>query len=584
MPEPVQWLPDGTPHNARFDDIYRSASGGLAQAKHAFLKGCGLPQAWAGQGHWRILETGFGLGLNFLAAWQAWRDDPQRPGLLHFVSIEAWPVGSDDLLRSAAPWPGLQPLAGALAAQWWGLSPGLHRLAFEDGRVLLTLCIGDAAAALKQLDFAADAVFLDGFDPQRNPAMWSEAVLKGVARLCRRGARIASWTCAGAVRQQLTQLGFQVRKAAGLAPKRHSLQAVFDPPWTPRGLRPVPTQQAGRCLVVGAGLAGAAAAAALARRGWSVAVLDAAPAAAAGASALPAGLMAPHRTSDDNLLARLSRAGVRCTLMQLGGLLPQGRNWCLSGVLEQRADGQESLWHAHAAWVKPAALVQAWLARPGVQFLPDRRVARLQRRPSGTWQALGSDGSMLAEADLVVVAAAMGSGPLLPRALPLQPVRGQVSWGWRHDGLDLPASPRNGNGHFLPAVPLQDERLAWLCGSSYGRGQTSLEARPEDHAANLDRLQALAPEAARQLEADFASGQVQAWTGIRCASADRRPLVGCLEPGLWVSTAMGSRGLSFAALCAEILAARLHGEPLPVGRRLADALDVARTRPAAPTC
>ena len=93
MNEPVEWLPDGTPRSPRFDDIYRSSTGGLEQARHVFLRGCGLPDAWAGQPQWRILETGFGLGLNFLAAWRAWKDDPQRPRLLHFVSAEAWPVG-----------------------------------------------------------------------------------------------------------------------------------------------------------------------------------------------------------------------------------------------------------------------------------------------------------------------------------------------------------------------------------------------------------------------------------------------------------------------------------------------------------
>ena len=99
MAERVDWSPDGTPYSPRFQDVYRSRSGGLAQARHVFLGGCGLPAAWAGQPQWRILETGFGLGLNFLAAWRAWKDDPRRPGLLHVVSIEAWPVGAEDIVE-----------------------------------------------------------------------------------------------------------------------------------------------------------------------------------------------------------------------------------------------------------------------------------------------------------------------------------------------------------------------------------------------------------------------------------------------------------------------------------------------------
>src|SRR6478736_411995 len=96
---------DGVPHSPRFSDIYHTESGALAQARHVFLGGCGLPAAWANRPQWRILETGFGFGLNFLTTWQAWRSDPQRPRLLHVVSIEAFPVSRDDLLRAAQGYP-----------------------------------------------------------------------------------------------------------------------------------------------------------------------------------------------------------------------------------------------------------------------------------------------------------------------------------------------------------------------------------------------------------------------------------------------------------------------------------------------
>ncbi|HWI79763.1 MAG TPA: tRNA (5-methylaminomethyl-2-thiouridine)(34)-methyltransferase MnmD, partial [Ramlibacter sp.] len=223
MSEPVDWLADGTPRSARFDDVYRTSSGGLEQARHVFLRGCGLPDAWAGAQRWIILETGFGLGLNFLAAWQAWKHDPQRPRVLHFVSIEAWPVAAADVLRSAAPYPELESAAAALARQWHGLLPGTHRLEFEAGQVLLTVHIRDVGQALREPRLRADSVFLDGFDPQRNPAMWELSTLKAVARHCRRGTRLATWTVAGAVRRDLTQCGFAVEKAEGLAPKRDCL-------------------------------------------------------------------------------------------------------------------------------------------------------------------------------------------------------------------------------------------------------------------------------------------------------------------------------------------------------------------------
>jgi tRNA 5-methylaminomethyl-2-thiouridine biosynthesis bifunctional protein len=608
MPEAVEWQPDGTPRSPRFQDIYRSSSGGLAQARHVFVRGCGLREAWSGQPQWRILETGFGLGLNFLATWRAWKDDPQRPRILHFASIEAFPVGVDDLLRSAAADPELQDLAAELGRQWFGLLPGVHRLVFEDGRVLLTLYIRDVRQALRERAFHADSVFLDGFDPQANPAMWESDTLKAIARHCRRGTRIATWTVAGEVRRQLAQCGFKVARIDGLPPKRHCLQGVFDPAWEPRGSGPMDAVGPGRCVVVGAGIAGAAAAASLAGRGWNVKVLDSFASPAAGASGLPVGLLAPHHSPDDALLSRLSRSGVRATLQQCRTLLREGEDWRHTGSLECRMGNPPPLpaqipgaaacwtraadrdrmaraqlplhlpgwWHEQAAWIKPASLVQAWLARPGVQWQGMTTVAHLVREPGG-WELFDGRGALLARADLVILAAALGTGQLLQGGLPLQPVRGQVSWAPQQTGQELPAFPVHGNGHFIPQVPLEGKD-AWFCGSTYDRGDADLSERQQDHRTNQAKLNALLPAVAAKLAPAFAGGAVRAWTGVRCASNDRRPFLGSLAPGLWVSTAMGSRGLTFAALCGELLAARLHAEPLPLERRLAESLDTARNR------
>ena len=215
MPERVDWLPDGTPFSPRFGDRYHSENGGLDQARQVFLHGCGLPAAWADAAQWRILETGFGFGLNFLVTWAAWRADPRRPRMLHFVSTEAWPVSAEDLLRAASAHPELAPLAQELHDQFWGLLPGVHRLTFDGGRVMLTLCIGDAQTVLRQQEWTVDSVYLDGFSPQRNPDLWDLHTLKAVARCCRRGTRLATWTIARAVRDALTQCGFNVEKVPG---------------------------------------------------------------------------------------------------------------------------------------------------------------------------------------------------------------------------------------------------------------------------------------------------------------------------------------------------------------------------------
>ncbi|MBK0393518.1 FAD-dependent 5-carboxymethylaminomethyl-2-thiouridine(34) oxidoreductase MnmC [Ramlibacter algicola] len=546
--------------------------GSFAQARHVFLEGCGLPQAWAGQRQWRILQAGFGAGLNFLAAWRAWKDDPSRPGLLHFCSIEASPSPADAIVLGAQEDDALLPLARELAAQWWGLLPGVHRLAFEDGRVLLTLCIGDAREQVQQQAFAADSVFL------RDTA--DLPTLKAVTRLCRRGMRLATPDVPDQVRRDLHQCGFvmESRERVGLAGR-------FDPSWQ---VREGATQLApSTAIVIGAGLAGAAAAASLARRDWDVHVLDAATEPAQGASALPAGLLAPHASPDDNLLSRLSRAGVRMTLRESEMRLRAGEDWSRSGALERRADraaadlgtdGQpwqaaraDGLWHAAAAWIKPATLVRAWLATPGVRWTGAARVTSIEAREPG-WRVHLADGTQH-DATLVVVAAALGSAALLP-ALQLHAVRGQVSWDL-HDGPALTPAPVNGNGHFLPDVPLAGGR-AWLSGSTYGRGDLDTQPRHEDQLANLERMRSLLPDVAAQLADRIKRGEAKAWCGVRCASSDRRPVVGELAPGLWVSTAMGSRGLTFAHLAAELLGARLHAEPLPLPVRLVQALDANR--------
>ena len=610
--EPVAWRADGVPRSERFGDNYHTETGALAQARHVFLGGCGLPEAWSGRSKWLILETGFGLGLNFLTTWQAWRADANRPRMLHFVSVEAHPVGPEDLLRAAGAYPELMPLTEELAAQWHGLLPGFHRLAFDQGRVLLTLCIGDVQPMLRAQRFEADSIFLDGFSPEQNPAMWSPDTLKAASRFARQGTGLATWTCARAVRDALSQNGFQLEERPGLPHGRDCLAGVFAPAWTVRRRGPAPehVEAPGRCAVIGAGLAGAAVAASLARRGWQVTVLDAADRPAAGASGLPVGVLAPHVSPDDALLSRLTRAGIRATWLELERLLQEGRDWRAAGVLERRPEGDTrvpagwsesgpneswpasaaqlanaglpadapALWHARAGWVRPSRLIEGWLREPGIEFRGNAPVARLSRSAAG-WQLWDAADRLLAEADRVVIAAGYESGRFAPE-LPLQPVRGQVAWGRMADDLALPATPLNGDGHLIAHVHGGEGALLWLCGATFDRDSTDLAPHANDAEANKERLKRLHPGAAATLAPAFESGEAEHWVGIRCASGDRRPLVGALnEAGLWACTALGSRGLSFAALCAELLAAQWHGEPLPLPANLAKALGTERAAP-----
>ncbi|WP_137893615.1 FAD-dependent 5-carboxymethylaminomethyl-2-thiouridine(34) oxidoreductase MnmC [Ramlibacter sp. 2FC] len=581
---------------------------------------------WAGQPVWRVLDTDWALGQRFLATWQAWRQDPQRPSLLHYVAFTEVPTDTEQLTADAQTGSDAPALLEALRAQWRGLLPGFHRLVLEGGQVQLTLCVAELRSALREQAFQADTVYLGPLPG--GPTEERRHLFKALSLCCRRGTRLSAAIQDAASRAELeaglAQRGFLLPPSEQASDPAH-LEGEFQPRWQLR--RPAATAPAlaspGRCVVIGGGLSGASVAYSLALRGWQVEVLDRAAEPAAGASGLPAGLVAPHVSPDDRALSRLSRCGVRATLQRARQLLREGLDWAPSGVLEHRVEGKRALpeawaqaaaqgrphpglewsapapaarlrearlpetasalWHAQAGWIRPAQLVRAMLAQPGIRWRGNQAVARL-RRDGTEWQLLDDQGRLLAAASLVVVAAGYDtrdllSGPADAQPLPLNPLRGQIAWGPMPERPAarqvLPPFPVNGHGSLVAGVA-GPQGLAWFTGSTFERSNPVAEVRAEDQQANLERLGVLLPEAAKALAPAFAAGQVQAWAGVRCTLPDRLPAVGPIDPealpGLWACTAMGARGLTLAVLCGELTAAWLHGEPLPLEQSLARGL------------
>lgn len=222
-PSPLCFEPDGTPYSALYNDVYHTRSGGPAQARHVFLAGNNLPQRWQDQKHFIILETGFGLGLNFLTTWTAWRKDNQRCRKLHFISVEKHPVSAEDLVRVHAAWPEFDELSGQLRQYWPLQKTGKHRINLEEGQLVLDLVFCDALKALPKLEEQADAFYLDGFSPAKNPELWSAPLFRILAKLAAPGATLATWSVSGAVRRGLDQAGFHTEKHPGFAAKRHML-------------------------------------------------------------------------------------------------------------------------------------------------------------------------------------------------------------------------------------------------------------------------------------------------------------------------------------------------------------------------
>lgn len=623
--EPARVVWDGgTAFSPRYGDVYASRDGALGQARHVFLSGNDLPQRWRGREQFVVVETGFGLGVNFLATWAAWRADSLRPARLHFVSVERHPVAAQDLARTA-PDP-LRDLALALAGHWPLPLPGLHRLSFDAGGVTLTLALGDATRVVPQLVAGADAFYLDGFAPDRNPDMWSPALLKSLARLARPGATLATWCVAQPVRDALAEAGFDVRLRPGFGRKRHMLAAHFAPRWkTRRHEPPQPRRGERSALIVGAGLAGCAAAAALGRRAWRVEVLESKSGPGGGASALPWGLLHPQISADDGVLARLTRAG---TLLSLPVLDAEARcdpvvgSRC--GVLQvARGEDEAAALQATLArlslpegfvrwmdadeaarrcgvplrcgglWFEAAGIASAprWCARmldeAGVRLCTGVAVAAV--RPSGDgWAALDEAGERVAESPLLVVATALTAPALLSlRAAPVRGVRGRVSRLRPEDLGDLRAALA-GDG----TVVRGPDGFVGV-GASYEPVSDAADPDPEAiHRGNLQRLR-------RVLGRDVDVEVTGVHDGVRCVSHDRLPFAGPVahedaalsraaelrgahlpdlprRPGLYASFAFGSRGLTLARLAGELIAAQAEGEPWPVERSLAGAIDPAR--------
>ncbi|HEU4352872.1 MAG TPA: tRNA (5-methylaminomethyl-2-thiouridine)(34)-methyltransferase MnmD, partial [Burkholderiales bacterium] len=430
---------DGTPYSAAYGDVYHSAAGGPAQARHVFLGGNALPGRWAGRGRFVILETGFGFGLNFLATWQAWRRDPQRCARLHYVSIEKHPFTLPDLQAAHARYE-FETEAAELHARWPVLVPGAHRLELDGGRIVLTLFFADVAIA-RDLRLAADAFYLDGFAPAKNPDMWSPQLMRALSRLAAPGATAATWSVASTVRHALEATGFAVEKRLGFGEKKEMLTATYtrDAPVSPSLEK--------RAAVIGAGVAGAAACERLCARGWEIELYERHAAPAQEASGNHAGAFHPIVTPDDSIFARLTRAGFLFSLSCWKNLSQM--RWDPCGVLQLARDAKEEasqrasiaalalppqyaqyvtreeasahagmplaapgLWFPQAGWIRPPSLVNALLDACG---------PKLKRRFS-------TEIAKLPEAPVVILANSSEAPKL--HAVPhlrLRKVRGQVT-------------------------------------------------------------------------------------------------------------------------------------------------------------
>ncbi|MGC1503370.1 MAG: tRNA (5-methylaminomethyl-2-thiouridine)(34)-methyltransferase MnmD [Sulfitobacter sp.] len=213
----ITWRDGGVPVSTRFDDPFFSLENGVAETQHVFLEGNDLPARFGAEFH--IAELGFGTGLNLLVAWDAWlRADMEGP--LHFTSFEAFPMSSADMTRAHQSFPAFDGKREALAAAWQGKGglielPGLRAEVIE----------GDARVTLPQWQGRANAWFLDGFSPAKNPELWSSELMLEVGSHTAPSGTAATYTAAGFVRRGLSAAGFEIERTTGYGRKRHMTRA-----------------------------------------------------------------------------------------------------------------------------------------------------------------------------------------------------------------------------------------------------------------------------------------------------------------------------------------------------------------------
>ncbi|MGD9979298.1 MAG: FAD-dependent 5-carboxymethylaminomethyl-2-thiouridine(34) oxidoreductase MnmC [Hyphomonadaceae bacterium] len=607
----LEWSADrASLRAAAFDDVYFSKDGGLAEAEAVFLGGTGLPGAFKNRDRFALCELGFGTGLNVLAAWRAWKTARSPHAQLHISSIEAFPLARADAARALAHFPEIAAEAKQLLERWPVRAYAPQRFWFAEDGVSLTLFTGEAETILRGLTGAFDAWFLDGFAPARNPAMWSPALFAEVARLSAPGARAATFSVAGGARRALEAAGFVVEKRPGFGKKRERLEArLLGPPASPtaaagsRTIYPYAACDPKRVAVLGAGIAGASVADALARRGVEVIALEAARELGAGASGNPAALVMPRLDrggvlSEVHLAAYLHAVATyealdvfdRCGVEQraqlgheaaLSDLLadpPLPPDW-LSGL------GNGAALHARAGLVRPHAAIGRMLE--GATLICEAPVQRLDPDANG-WLMRAQDGRAMLRADAVVLACGAALTTFEPTSfLPITRSHGQVEWG----RATPPAHAITRGSYMAPfdggilfgatfdkgGPPVADDarerNLAALRelepAIAASVDQASLQSRASDRATTPDRapIAGLLPDA-------------KAWLTQRAGLAHGRTIESSAPPpahaGVYVIGGLGARGFTLAPLLGEVLAGEMCGEPALLSQFARDAIHPAR--------
>lgn len=592
---------NGSPISSQFDDIYFNPEAGLAESSYVFLQHNQIPTRWhSTTTNFVTAETGFGSGLNLCALWLTAREAAAAgkpfPNCLHHISFEKYPLTRAQieqiLTQASITSPALQPLVPVFTKVYpitaSGMPQQCYRVRWQDPdfplQLQLDLWVGDILqqlpAWLPHALHKVDAWFLDGFAPAKNRDMWQPQLFQAMATSAKATGTFATFTAVGEVKRGLQAAGFSVQKVAGFGRKRDMLCGVRATPESlkPEIFAPQPSpHDAIPVAVVGGGIAAATLSHQLTQRGIRHQVI--APALATGASGNPQAAVYPLLQGEANHTSAFYSAAFLYAQQFYRQHLPDYFHQV--GVVQHAHSPERALryqkllqlgysdrlvvasttadllyplggWIAAAASVKALIQQDIWLAA---------KVQALQPTEFG-WHLTLANGRGVNAQQVVL---ACGHESQLTPELFIQPVRGQVTFIDALPGIDRVHCAK---GYLTPLYQQQH-----CVGATYARGDIDSTSRAEDDIENLEMLGSFIsqPAATRGARAS-----------VRATTRDHLPLLGQLQPQLWVLSGLGSRGFTSAPLCAATLVSMLTDEPLPLSAELVKRLSLQRAAASAP--